>query len=226
MKPLSSVHRRPKSEESSPLWLIVLCDMMTILMLFFLMMFSYTYQPEKAAELARTFAVGEIIEAPKESKPELPAVPPPPEMVDEIKRLLSDRGLSDSVEVLETESAVRVRLRESILFKTAGAELDPRSGKTLKILAGVLNEIPNEVVKEGHTDNVPITKARYRSNWELSVARSYAVIKDLRSYGVSPERLVAAGYGEYHPIDNNATRNGRAKNRRVELVILRPGAEG
>jgi len=226
MRPLSSVYRRPQSEDSSPLWLIVLCDMMTILMLFFLMMFSYTYEPEKAQEFARSFAVGDIIEAPKTSEPDVPPPAPPPNTADAIRRLLEERGMTDAVDVLETESAVRVRLKESILFETAGAALDPKSDKTLKILADVLNEIPNEVVVEGHTDDVPITKARYRSNWELSVARSYSVIKNLTDNGVAPEKLVAAGYGEFHPIAKNDSREGRSQNRRVEIAILRPGSEG
>ncbi len=216
---------RPDSEEKSPIWLIVLCDMMTILMLFFLMMFSFTYQPEKGREFARTFAVDEIIEPPDKILPDEP-LQPPPDTAEALRRLLREKGLKDVVEVYETETSVRIRLHESILFKTARARLNPRAGRALSILAGVLNELPNEIVVEGHTDNVPITKARFRSNWELSVARSYAVIERLIDEGVKPERLVAAGYGEFHPAASNVGPKGRARNRRVEIVILRKGAEG
>lgn len=212
---------RPQSEEKNPIWLIVLCDMMTIMMLFFLMMFSFTFKPEAKEEFVRTFAVGEIIEPPVPIEPETLPEPPPAETAEILRRLFKEKGLSDLVEVLVTEDAVRVRLRESILFRTARARLNPKAGRPLRILASVLREIPNEIVVEGHTDNIPITKARYRSNWELSVARSYAVIKNLTEEGVEPARLIAAGYGEYHPITNNDSVLNRARNRRVEIVILR-----
>ncbi len=211
----------PQSEEKNPIWLIVLCDMMTILMLFFLMMFSFTFKPETKEEFVRTFAVAEIIEPPTETLPEKPPEPPPAETAEALRRLFEEKGLSGLVEVLETEDAVRVRLRVSLLFRTARARLNPKAGRPLRILASVLREIPNEIVVEGHTDNIPITKARYRSNWELSVARSYAVIENLIGEGVEPVRLVAAGYGEYHPIANNDSVLNRARNRRVEIVILR-----
>lgn len=217
---------RPQSEGKSPIWLIVLCDMMTILMLFFLMMFSYTYQPEKQEEFVKLFSVNEIIEAPKEILPDTPPPPPAPDTAKEIKRLFEERSMADSVEVFETETSIRVRLRESILFKTAGAQLGPAAAQALHVLAGVLTEIPNDVIIEGHTDDVPITKAKYRSNWELSVARSYSVIERLIAEGVPPERLVAAGYGEYHPVLKNNSIPNRASNRRVEIVILRTGVQG
>lgn len=223
MKPLLAERARPESEEKSPIWLIVLCDMMTILMLFFLMMFSYTYQPEKREEFEKVFAVQGIIRPPEAAPSDAPAPPPPPDAAKVLKDLLAERGLEKTVEIVETEDAIRVRLKENILFKTAGADLAPSSAETLGVLAGALRELPNEIVVEGHTDDVAITKARYRSNWELSVARSYAVIERLVGEGVAPERLVAAGYGEFHPAADNATRDGRSRNRRVELVILREG---
>ncbi|MFH2203952.1 MAG: OmpA family protein [Elusimicrobiota bacterium] len=220
-------YTRPQSEDKNPIWLVVLCDMMTILMLFFLMMFSYTYQPEdQRAEFVRTFAVKEIIEPPQEITPDEPPTPPAAETAERLRRLLKEEGLQDAAEVLETETAVRVRLRENLLFKTARSQLDPRAGGTLSVLAGVLKTIPNEVVIEGHTDNIPVTRMRFRSNWELSVARSYSVIERLIAEGVAPARLVAAGYGEFHPVAPNDSSGNRARNRRVEIVILRQGAEG
>jgi chemotaxis protein MotB len=92
-------------------------------------------------------------------------------------------------------------------------------------LAGVskvLAAVPNKVIIEGHTDNQPLAGGKYPSNWELSVARAYSVIEYFsKEKGISPERFIAAGYGEYRPVASNETLEGRAQNRRIEIVLLR-----
>ena len=77
------------------------------------------------------------------------------------------------------------------------------------------------MIVDGHTDNVPVVRGRYPSNWELSVARAVSVIEFMTDRGVSPEKLVAGGYGQYRPIHDNATEEHRALNRRIEITLIR-----
>lgn len=214
------LHRvAPDSMEENPLWLIVLCDMMTNLMLFFLAMFAITLQgPDAKKEFERAFRVEEaVVSAPPAETPE-PAVDP----AAALRLALERAGLSSDVELQETERGVRVRLRDGMLFPTSGAVLEDRAGVPLAVIAEALKDVPHEIVVEGHTDDRPVLGGAYRSNWELSVARSHAVLARLAAEGLSPRRLVAAGYGEVLPAATNATAEGRAANRRVELLVLRP----
>jgi len=237
------LHRlAPESMEENPLWLVVLCDMMTNLMLFFLVMFVFTRQDPKAQqELIKTFAVQGVIERPEDRKPDsIFEYVAPPDIGTTINGAFAKAGLFHTVSLEQDEQSVRLRLLERVLFRTAEASLSPSADSAIALLAKILKEMPNEVVIEGHTDDLPIRSGRYRTNWELSVARSYSVIERLVREGVPPERLVAAGYGEFHPVASNAAapdamdRQGprkmmsslraaeiRAENRRVEIVILR-----
>jgi chemotaxis protein MotB len=100
---------------------------------------------------------------------------------------------------------------------TVAAETYASIGK----VAGVVRKLPNPVRVEGHTDSIPIHNPRFHSNWELSAARSIAIVELLAArFDIPRERLAIAGYGEYAPIDSNQTPEGRAHNRRVDLVIL------
>lgn len=203
----------PKQEEDNPLWLVVLADMMTNLMLFFLVMYAMTLQtPQARAQMARSFDAKAVVE-----DPPVPQVPPRDAFQDDVfprvKALFEDAVLEERV--------IRVRLRDRLLFPTALAELSPDAAEPLTRLAVLLDQMPNQVIVEGHTDDVPLAVSPYKSNWELSVARSYAVIERLTGAGVAPARLVASGYGEFRPLVSNADAEGRARNRRVEVLILR-----
>ena len=113
-----------------------------------------------------------------------------------------------------------VRLAESLLFDLGSAELTPQALGFIDKVATILVAANKLVRVEGHTDNVPIHTAQFRSNWELSTARASSVIRYLiEKFNFSPELLSASGYGEYRPIAPNDTPENRAKNRRVEFVI-------
>ena len=92
---------------------------------------------------------------------------------------------------------------------------------SLTEVAKAIRPLPNSVIVEGHTDNVPISAGIYQSNWELSVARAYSVIDFLTNMGVKPERFIAAGYGEFKPVTDNGTEEGRMQNRRIEINVVR-----
>lgn len=120
----------------------------------------------------------------------------------------------------ETEGLV-LSLREFGFFDSGSAALKPSALPALDRIASILSVRTCRLRIEGHTDNVPIHTAQMASNWELSTARSTELVRLLIvRYGFSPERLSAAGFAEYHPIASNLTSQGRAQNRRVDVVIL------
>lgn len=208
----------PKQAEDNPLWLIVLADMMTNLMLFFLIMYATNLQnPEARAQLVRGFDADAVVEPP-------PHEPAKVETFREDAAVERVKAMFDDV-TLE-QDLIRVRLRDRLLFPTALAELSPQAAEPLARLAVLLKEMPNKVIVEGHTDDVRLAVSPYKSNWELSVARSYSVIERLLASGVPPQRLIAAGYGEHRPLTPNVDDASRARNRRVELLIMRDERPG
>jgi len=212
------MHRLPVATvEDNPLWLIVLADMMTNLMLFFLVLFATAQQSPKArAELARAFDAADVVDVKPSAADELAARSfKEQEAAARLKEQFADTTV--------TENMIRVRLQDQILFPSALSTLSPEAAEPILKLARILKELPNTVVVEGHTDDVRLTKSAYHSNWELSVSRSNSVIEMLARNEVAPERLVAAGYGEFRPVAGNDTPEGRARNRRVEILILRDG---
>jgi len=106
-------------------------------------------------------------------------------------------------------------------FASGSAVLKPVGREYVRALAGPLSQLRNRIEVQGHTDDRPINTATYPSNWELSAGRAGSVIRYLQQLGIPPERLQAAGYADTKPIADNATRQGRAMNRRVEILVLR-----
>lgn len=114
-----------------------------------------------------------------------------------------------------------VELPEGVLFDSGKAKLKDVGETTLAQIAPVLKEIPNRQFQiAGHTDNVPIHTRRFPSNWELSTARAVAVARYLIDQGMAPDRLSAAGYADTQPVASNDTPEGRAQNRRIEIVLV------
>jgi chemotaxis protein MotB len=116
-----------------------------------------------------------------------------------------------------------ISIREAGSFQTGSADLSPEAQSLLAQLGSILEGIENQVLVEGHTDDVPIHTPRFASNWELSTTRATNVIAFLLEHGhLSPSHVSAAGYAEYHPQVPNSSDINRARNRRVDLVILNP----
>ncbi|NNF29617.1 MAG: OmpA family protein, partial [Gemmatimonadetes bacterium] len=114
-----------------------------------------------------------------------------------------------------------INLPQDILFPSGSATLNADGRGTLSEVGAVLTTIEDRRFQvEGHTDNVPISTARFPSNWELSAARALSVVNLLQNSGVPPERLSGAGYGEYQPVASNDDADGRRLNRRIEIVML------
>jgi chemotaxis protein MotB len=129
-------------------------------------------------------------------------------------------ALGKDVEISEAPGRLRLEIGDSILFAAASAELGARGAGVLDRLAGWLNTQPGAIAVEGHTDDRPIATGRYRSNWELSAARAGTVARGLIERGIPPERLRAVGLAETQPRADNLTPEGRARNRRVALVVF------
>ncbi|MEO8040714.1 MAG: OmpA family protein, partial [Betaproteobacteria bacterium] len=124
------------------------------------------------------------------------------------------------VRVTESARGIAVEINASVLFAPGQAELADASIRSLDAVAAVLAGVGNALEIEGHTDNTPISTVMFPSNWELSAARASRVVRLFAQTGVAPERMIAVGYGEYRSIDTNETPEGKARNRRVTVMIL------
>ena len=134
-----------------------------------------------------------------------------------------EHGLSHDVQTVIDRRGLVVRvLTDQLLFASGQATLQPAGFPLLNEVAQLLNvDKSHPITVEGHTDNVPISSSQYPSNWELSTDRATTVVRYLIAQGVNRERLGAVGYADLHPLASNATAAGRAKNRRVEIVLQR-----
>jgi chemotaxis protein MotB len=150
-----------------------------------------------------------------------------PQALQEAREAIQ-KALSPEIQRKEVSMSMRreglvVSLKEMGFFDSGSANIRPGSLDAIARLAAVLKQRPENLRIEGHTDNVPIHTARFSSNWELSTTRATELIQLLiTQYGIPPSHLSAAGYGEFHPVAGNDTPEGRAQNRRLDVVILAP----
>ncbi|HBP63682.1 MAG TPA: flagellar motor protein [Desulfosporosinus sp.] len=138
-----------------------------------------------------------------------------------IDKFAADNGIQLTLITTVEERGLVVSIQETLLFESGSADITTRARDILEKVSTVLAAAPNQIKVEGHTDNIPINTAKFPSNWELSVLRSINVVHILQHDGITPDRLSAAGYGEFRPVSSNDTEAGRGKNRRIDLLILR-----
>jgi chemotaxis protein MotB len=208
----------------SALWAITYGDLMSYLMIFFLLLFSVSIAKtdrsklrkyeESLIQIQKTFG-GEI----SKEKIQKMEIQKKEENLETKLKEMQEANLN--FELQSSEKRVKLILKEAVLFDSGSAELKVQAKKILKDVIDELKKLPNDIIVEGHTDNVPIRGGIYRSNFELSMARAYSVIKFMQDEGIDPKRLSGIGYGEYKPIADNSTPEGRAKNRRIEISILK-----
>jgi chemotaxis protein MotB len=141
-----------------------------------------------------------------------------------IETSLKDQIAAQEVEVVEEADKLKVIFVDKILFDSGSVEINARGRESLRVMADALkNTQDQEILVEGHTDNVPLSaalKKRFPSNWELSTARAAAVVRFLQEEaGIKPERLSARGYSFYRPVAPNTTEEGRRQNRRIEITL-------
>jgi len=141
---------------------------------------------------------------------------------DVVSQLFSKYGVQQIATLEVGEDKMRILFKNPVLFEVGSAKLRPRSLPHLGRLARVLQEMPNPIQIEGHTDDIPLGKnIPFLSNWELSAARAFAVLRNFEESGVPSGRLSAIGYGEFRPLLPNDTPEGRSANRRIEVNIMR-----
>jgi chemotaxis protein MotB len=139
---------------------------------------------------------------------------------EKMANALSGQIDAGRIELTELRGKMTVKMKDKILFSSGSATLGRDGKDALVAVAEVLRGVEGKVIRvEGHTDDVPLGRGAYATNWQLSVARALAVVRFLQESGVDPRRLAAAGYGEFQPIAANDTPEGRSQNRRIEIVL-------
>lgn len=213
-------------------WMDTYADTITLLLTFFILLYSFSSTDNEKLQLIAAALKGQIEGTPTkiENMPDISLdgveqgigkKSPYEILVDQVQDLLDKNGLTDSVKMREEDAGVVLQLSESILFDLGKADLKPESTRVLDIISGLIPSITNEIMVQGHTDNVPMSSARYNSNWELSTARAVSVVKYfIETKGLDPTRFSATGYGEYQPLVDNTTPENRAINRRVDILIV------
>lgn len=237
--------RKQEAEhDNSERWLLTYSDLITLLMIFFVVMYAMSnvdaqkYQvlsqslegALNPAALAGTggggsgegggISIDELTESLADGStdkidPELIAA------AQEIQNLVRQNGLQDKVSVSVQERGVVVGLMNTVLFDSGSAQIKQDAMPTLIAIGQIANGVHNYIRIEGNTDDVPQSSEKFPSNWELSVVRATEVVKLLIAQsGVEPDRISAVGYGEYRPSVPNTSAENRAKNRKVDIVIL------
>jgi chemotaxis protein MotB len=171
----------------------------------------------------RKDALGRLVNSPQGELSNAPNRQLMTDLQNQIENALAPEIKNRTVTVSQTREGIVVSLKEIGFFDSGSADVRPDAIATLSHFVSVTKSFPVSMRIEGHTDDVPIHTARFDSNWELSTARATEIIKlFIAQFGISPNRLSASGYGEYYPIASNDTPEGRAQNRRVDVVLLNP----
>lgn len=189
---------------------------------------------------ARNFtSLHDAAEGPVNTRPGVPALqlPLPPERVAQLRSQTAfddlTRAVAKALQPLVDKGLVHIRraklwleieIGSDVLFDPGSAVMPKAAQDVISQIAAILAPLPNAVRIEGYTDDTPIHTAQYPSNWELSTARAASVVHLMTAAGLAPTRISLAGYGEFRPVDTNATPAGRARNRRVVIVVLADNA--
>jgi chemotaxis protein MotB len=226
---------RKKSEEKLETagmmrWLLTYADMITLMLALFIILFAMsTISRVKVQEFAKSVSAGfdnvwTVNQPPNggangdasfEASSSIPAIQ------RELEKYVKENHLEQQVQVhSEARGLVVTLLSDKTFYDSGSDEIRPEALKIIDALAPILKRNGNGVAVEGFTDNVPISTAKFKSNWELSAGRANNVLERLQADGVAGSRLSEAGYGEFHPRNANTTDAQRQQNRRVDIVLL------
>jgi chemotaxis protein MotB len=140
---------------------------------------------------------------------------------DRIDRLPLPKGMGEGITVRRTSRGLVITLVDAVFFGSGGTQLPEAGRQAIQQVGAVLQDLPNHIRVEGHTDNRPMSGGPYPSNWHLSAARAVEALMELEKGGVQRHRLVASGFGDQRPLVSNSTEEGQRLNRRVDIVVLR-----
>ncbi len=243
--------RREEDSENQDRWLITYSDLITLLMIFFVIMYAMSkvdvakfmtltqslaaaLHNEQKIPLKDLGSTGLVVPANPTNQGDKTQHPIPPtsatktqndkaldNLFNQVKSYIATHNLNGNVTIVNQQRGVQITLRDVVLFNTGQATVLPQAQKLLQGLVPFFQSLNNPIVIEGYTDNVPINTPQFPSNWELSSARAINVVRFLVSQGISPPRLSGVGYGQYHPVVPNTSAANRAINRRINIVILR-----
>jgi chemotaxis protein MotB len=241
--------RTPAPPENHDRWLVSYADFITLLFAFFVVMFASSQtdkgKAQQVSDSVKKALDGQSFSAtvaailggtpydkgqgnaqmhgpggyqqPKTSSQTVELLP----SLKVLTRELKDEIEKGTIQVSMQPRGLTVSFRQAALFPSGGDEIAPEAFTSIEKVARAMRQIPNPARLEGHTDSVPIHNSRFRSNWELSAARSIALLTMLTDeFGVSRERISIAGYADTTPVASNETDDGRTRNRRVDVVIL------
>ena len=224
-------------------WLVSYADFITLLFAFFVVMYAlstvnegkYRILSESMATAFRNVPINAASDRPIVVMPPIPAAQKAAvKTSDAVKQKQRDKMRNvakdilsvmaplieqGKVRVLETSRGVTIEINDSILFSPGQALLHPALVKAMRAIAEVLAPTDFPITIEGHTDNVPINTPQFPSNWELSAVRATTVLRLFADSGVAGERLTAIGYADTRPVEPNVLADGRARNRRVTILI-------
>lgn len=242
--------RREKPHVSHERWLVSYADFITLLFAFFTTLYAISTVDAKKLEVMvesmhDAFAQGDLPAGLRDKRGagglprtiDIPARPPSvaagaegtgaravsaAELKAQLSKQLVEQVEQGLVDIEIDPRGLVVSIREAGSFPTGSADLSPVAREVLTKVGRAIVDVTNGVRIEGHTDDVPIHTAVYRSNWELSTARATTVVAFFLDQGFDPTRLSAAGYAEYHPRVENDSDTSRARNRRTDIVVLNP----
>jgi chemotaxis protein MotB len=230
------MRRRNNKDEHENLerWLLTYADLITLLLAFFIMMYTFSKHDaqkynEVSAHLKTIFSGGSGIAQQGKANGKLPleshlqagsSIGVEEKLKHEFNETSNDNGLKNNIFIFTDERGVVVRIMDKAFYDEGKADLKPGAKGALDKIIPIIRDLKNHIRIEGHTDNTPISKGEFKSNWELSVRRSTEVVRYILEKGpIPPDRVSATGYAEYRPVINNDTAENKALNRRVEMII-------
>lgn len=218
------ISRRRLSGPSPDRWLVSYADFITLLFAFFVLLYGVAQsdrsKPGDVSEsVKRAFGA-----AASPVRPPPVAAKAPDELAAayaQLTQVLQPEIAQDKMQVSLDARGIVISLHEGSFFPSGGDTIYQEAFDSMDKVAAVIRDLPNTVRLEGHTDSVPIHNQRFRSNWDLSAARSIAVLLFFETrHGIVPQRFAIAGYADNLPVAGNDSDEGRSKNRRVDIVIV------
>ncbi len=225
--------KQEAEKENGERWLVTYSDLITLLLIFFIVLYSMSQiNAQKFVEFSQSMAIvfgqtgrSGVLDGGRSVIPSDQATYKQRHNMmntrEQIRRMIAQMGLEGKITVREEQRGLVISVKDTVFFYAGSADLGQRAREIISKVGSLLADLPNSIRIEGHTDNIPIHTAKFYSNWELSTARATNVLHYMiQSASISPDRLSAAGYGEFKPVTSNESDNGRAANRRVDIVLL------
>ncbi|MGH4120094.1 flagellar motor protein MotB [Clostridium sp.] len=231
-----------KEEMRTDAWIATFADTMTLLLTFFVLLYSFSTVDaakfEQIASSLQSVLTGEagttimdlnvksgeipLVGEPMPTVPDTTATTETEDIYEKVQSFIKEKKLENIVKLKSDDRGVIIQLRENILFESGKAEIIGKIKPVLKTISGLVSSFPNDIVIEGHTDNVPISNYEYKNNWQLSSARALNVLEFFVGMNdqMHPERFTSVAYGEYQPIAPNNNDVNRTLNRRVNILIV------